>query len=64
MEVTDADMSTKSTMKESLPEDEKNIQNDEEKTENIIFDLQSTLYAGKRIKLKEDKISNKTIKII
>lgn len=57
--ITDADNSNSSTANDNGPEDEENIHNNEEQeqTENIISDLPSSSYGGKRIRSKEDKIS-------
>jgi len=51
---TDADTSTTDAFE---PEDQQIIQNDEDQTENIMSDLPSNSYAGKRIRLKDNKIS-------
>uniref|UniRef100_A0A2S2PQ72 BESS domain-containing protein n=1 Tax=Schizaphis graminum TaxID=13262 RepID=A0A2S2PQ72_SCHGA len=59
MDITDADTSNASTTDDVGPEDEENMQNnkEQEQAENIMSDLPSSSYAGKRIRSKEDKIS-------
>ncbi|XP_050064617.1 uncharacterized protein LOC126553509 [Aphis gossypii] len=57
MGINDADTSNASTTDEIEPEVQQIIQNDEEQTENIVSDLPSGSYAGKRIRSKDDKIS-------
>ncbi|KAE9525800.1 hypothetical protein AGLY_014026 [Aphis glycines] len=57
MDITGANTSNAATTHEIEHEDEEDVQNDEEQTQNIMSDLPSSSYAGKRIRSKEDKIS-------
>ncbi|KAL4149106.1 hypothetical protein QTP88_003121 [Uroleucon formosanum] len=57
MDITGANTSNAATTHEIEHEDEEDVQNDVEQTQNIMSDLPSSSYAGKRIRSKEDKIS-------